>query len=83
MCPWCASAAARSQYDGSDCCFNLLCIGVCLSRNIIREGYNIEVGLIGLLLPDVMIIQGECCEDLLTMLCCPCCAVAQLQNEVW
>ena len=43
-CPLCATATARTNYDGSDWCFNCMsCLTPALARNIIREGYNIEV----------------------------------------
>merc|ERR1712070_766254 len=42
-CPSCATASARSDYDGSNWCFNICAINVVVARNIIREGeYNLE-----------------------------------------
>ena len=43
LCPACAIATARSNFDGSDCCFNWLCMGMCMARSIIRTGYVFPV----------------------------------------
>lgn len=67
LCNPCATASARSGYDGSDWCFNLLCVPLAMKRNIIREGYN---------------IQGGCCEDLLLSVCCATCVTCQMLTEV-
>lgn len=44
--PSCAIAQARSDFDGSDCCFNWCCVSPAVTLSIIREGYNINVGFI-------------------------------------
>ena len=66
-CPCILSAQTRGKYDGSAFCFNCLCIPVALSRNIIREGYN---------------VQGSCCEDVLLSCLCGICVLSQLSYEV-
>jgi Cys-rich protein (TIGR01571 family) len=58
---------ARSQFDGSNQCFNHLCMTAPLLRNIVREGYAIE---------------GGCCGDIMSVLCCGPCAACQLIHEV-
>jgi len=67
LCPHCAIATARSNFDGSNCCFNFMCITPALTRNVIREGYGLE---------------GGCCFDILVTCCFPSCAACQLLNEV-
>jgi len=67
-CPWCANATARSEYDGSNWCFNCFCVTPCLSRSIIREGpFNIKGTWIG---------------DVCTPCCCMPCAIAQHLRQV-
>jgi Cys-rich protein (TIGR01571 family) len=66
MCPCCALGSARQAYDGSDCCFNCMCMTTPLTRSIIREGYNIE---------------GSCGGDILFGTCCGACAICQSFNE--
>lgn len=39
----CAMAYARSQFDGSSCVFNCLCMNPPLIYSVIRDGYNLEV----------------------------------------
>jgi len=65
--PWCALAQARTNFDGSNCCFNVMCLGLVAGRNIIREGYR---------------IKGGCIGDICVSSFCTFCAVAQLLNEV-
>ncbi|CAM9773841.1 unnamed protein product [Chrysoparadoxa australica] len=68
FCPGIAAARARTHFDGSSCCFQLLCMTSCAARSIIREGYNIE---------------GSCCgEDILKPAFCPCLSAIQMLNEV-
>jgi Cys-rich protein (TIGR01571 family) len=67
LCPSCAYASARSEYDGSNCCFNCCCVSMCLTRSIVREG---------------LAIQGGCCGDILMPCICPSCVACQLINEV-
>lgn len=66
----CAIASAKSRFDGSGWCFNLVCFGCspCIVRNYIRLGYEID-GRIG---------YSDCfCPTF----CAPCTAT-QLLNEV-
>uniref|UniRef100_A0A7S2V1M3 Uncharacterized protein n=1 Tax=Fibrocapsa japonica TaxID=94617 RepID=A0A7S2V1M3_9STRA len=65
--PWCAVADARTKFDGSNCCFNVMCVGIVAGRNIIREGYK---------------IKGGCIGDLIATLFCPVCVMTQMMNEV-
>ncbi len=58
---------ARSHYDGSNQCFNHVCMAGPLLRNIIREGYAIE---------------GGCCGDIAAAVCCAPCAACQMLHEV-
>eukprot|EP01013_Petalomonas_cantuscygni_P008566 TRINITY_DN21296_c0_g1_i1.p1 TRINITY_DN21296_c0_g1~~TRINITY_DN21296_c0_g1_i1.p1 ORF type:complete len:352 (+),score=30.71 TRINITY_DN21296_c0_g1_i1:205-1260(+) len=70
----CVSAKARSIYDSSNFCFNLLTMGFpgsgyCFLRNVIREGYGID---------------GNCCLDGLFS-CVPilmCLDVARMYRDV-
>lgn len=41
--PVCAMASARTAFDGSNHCMNCCCASPALLRNIVREGYHIEV----------------------------------------
>lgn len=67
-CTCCASPLARTNYDGSNICFNVLCTNLCVNRSIIREGqYN---------------IQGNCINDVMESMCCPFCVATQLLLEV-
>ena len=60
LCSHCMVAAARTRFDASDPCLNLLCLTPCAARNIIRSGYGIE---------------SNCCNDILIgTFCCPCSA---------
>eukprot|EP00611_Tribonema_gayanum_P006360 TRINITY_DN15659_c0_g1_i1.p4 TRINITY_DN15659_c0_g1~~TRINITY_DN15659_c0_g1_i1.p4 ORF type:complete len:103 (+),score=29.11 TRINITY_DN15659_c0_g1_i1:1119-1427(+) len=63
----CANARARAKFDGSNMCFNLMCMSSCLIRSVIRNGYNLE---------------GSCCSDICIPLLFPCCAASQHLNEV-
>eukprot|EP00026_Physarum_polycephalum_P015821 Phypoly_transcript_16597.p1 GENE.Phypoly_transcript_16597~~Phypoly_transcript_16597.p1 ORF type:complete len:102 (-),score=9.31 Phypoly_transcript_16597:263-568(-) len=67
FCTPCAFASARSEFDGSNCCFNLLCMTGPAVYNVIREGYGIE---------------GDCCTDMLLVGCFPCCAAMRLNSEI-
>eukprot|EP00999_Lentomonas_sp_LEN2_P003070 NODE_923_length_1115_cov_129.281377_g880_i0.p1 GENE.NODE_923_length_1115_cov_129.281377_g880_i0~~NODE_923_length_1115_cov_129.281377_g880_i0.p1 ORF type:complete len:250 (+),score=48.87 NODE_923_length_1115_cov_129.281377_g880_i0:81-830(+) len=67
LCPTCATARARSDYDSSNWCFNCMTLSPCLARNIIREGYGIE---------------GSCAGDICVPWWCGPCAVAQMLAEV-
>eukprot|EP00052_Salpingoeca_macrocollata_P021964 m.189410 g.189410 ORF g.189410 m.189410 type:complete len:288 (-) comp21672_c0_seq4:185-1048(-) len=67
FCKPCAVASARSNFDDSNWCFNLLCLTAPAMRNIIREGYH---------------IQGSCPEDIALGLCCYPCVACQGLNEV-
>ena len=65
--PQCFNASTRNQYDGSNWCFNVLCLTSAMARNMIREGYGIE---------------GGCCSDILTSCYCGPCSAIQLRQEV-
>ena len=68
--PCCAIASAKSSFDGSEFCFNLVCFGCSpgLVRNYMRQGYEIK-GRVGL---------SDCCIASTF----PCCVITQLLNEV-
>mmetsp|Transcript_18011 Transcript_18011/g.26219 ORF Transcript_18011/g.26219 Transcript_18011/m.26219 type:complete len:233 (+) Transcript_18011:174-872(+) len=66
-CAPCALAQARTNYDGGDFIFTLLCFSPCLTRSVIREGYNIE---------------GTCFSDIIFPTLCYSCTACQLLNEV-
>lgn len=66
-CSSCLAASARSDYDGSDCCFNFCCVPEPAVRNIIRRGYGID---------------GFCGEDMIVGVCCQPCNAIQLVAEV-
>merc|ERR1711934_1043021 len=67
-CPYCANASARSNFDGSNFCFNCCAKNTCVAQSIIREGkYN---------------IAGTCVGDICEPLCCNMCAIARLLREV-
>jgi Cys-rich protein (TIGR01571 family) len=67
--PMCALATVKSQFDGSDLCFNCICFSwnVGLVRHYIRAGYGI-VGQPG---------YSDCC----LATCCTPCVITQLLNE--
>merc|ERR1712224_17756 len=63
----CATAKARTDYDGSNCFFNFCALTICTARNIVREGeYHIE---------------GSCGDDICMGCLCPHCVVCQLLRE--
>ena len=64
--PSCAVASTRSGYEGSNCCFNCLCVTPCMVRNIVREGFGIE---------------GNCCGDIFLSFC-HICSITQVGREV-
>eukprot|EP01063_Lacrimia_lanifica_P019482 TRINITY_DN267_c0_g1_i5.p1 TRINITY_DN267_c0_g1~~TRINITY_DN267_c0_g1_i5.p1 ORF type:complete len:221 (+),score=64.80 TRINITY_DN267_c0_g1_i5:63-725(+) len=66
-CPMCAGAQARTDYDGSNCLFNALCINGALLRSIVREGYGIE---------------GNWVMDCLLGSCFAPCVICQVRQEV-
>lgn len=67
FCPQCVLAQAQSDYDGSDCCFNCLCVNnPAAVRATFRHGYGID---------------GSCISDILTACCCGLCTIAQLSRE--
>ena len=45
-CTGCAGAQGRSNYDGSNCIFNMCCVGLAGNYNVVREGHGIEVRLV-------------------------------------
>lgn len=59
----CAAAQARSQMDGSSCCFNMCAMNPVVTRWLIRSAYG---------------IPGSVWEDCLFTMCCPCCAINQM-----
>ena len=67
LCPQIVSSLARSEYDGSNCCFNCFCLQPCYVRNVIREGYGID---------------GGCCGDMCISTLLPWCTAHQMQKEV-
>eukprot|EP01111_Echinosteliopsis_oligospora_P010861 TRINITY_DN344_c0_g1_i1.p1 TRINITY_DN344_c0_g1~~TRINITY_DN344_c0_g1_i1.p1 ORF type:complete len:102 (+),score=6.23 TRINITY_DN344_c0_g1_i1:55-360(+) len=67
FCTPCSNASARSEFDGSNWCFNCLCVGGPVAYNIIREGYGVE---------------GDCCTDILVSCFCAPCASTRLNAEV-
>jgi len=67
ICPACAAASERSNFDRSNWCFNLFTVQPCAARNIVREGYN---------------INGGCCGDILVMWCCTPCGLVQMHREI-
>jgi Cys-rich protein (TIGR01571 family) len=66
-CPPCANASARTRYDTSDFCFNLFCVPLPMTRNIIREGYG---------------LKGHFFGDMCISNVCGLCAINQLLCEV-
>merc|ERR1712070_467600 len=67
FCLPCATASARTNYDGSNWCFNCLCMSPVLVRNIAREGmWN---------------IGGNCLADVLIGCFCAPCSVCQILRE--
>lgn len=67
LCPCFGIAQARSNFDGGDVIFTLFCFTPCLTRSVIREGYNIE---------------GSCMSDIFCPLLCYNCTACQIINEV-
>mmetsp|Transcript_22216 Transcript_22216/g.32265 ORF Transcript_22216/g.32265 Transcript_22216/m.32265 type:complete len:234 (+) Transcript_22216:148-849(+) len=67
LCPCIALAQARTNFDGGDMVFTLLCFPPCLTRSVIREGYH---------------IGGHCCGDVCVSSFCLPCSVCQMLNEV-
>ena len=63
----CYNADTRNQYDGSNWCFNFLCLSSAMARNMIREGYG---------------IQGSCLGDIIMSCLCGPCSAVQLRQEV-
>lgn len=66
LCPTCATASARTTYDGSNWLFNCCCLSTCAVRNVIREGYG---------------IPGDCIQDMLWTCCCTPCVIGQMWEE--
>ena len=62
-CTSCALAQARTNLDGTSCCFNFLFGNAISMRWMIRTAYG---------------IQGDSFSDCYTTLCCPCCVVNQM-----
>jgi len=66
FCPMCASASARTAFDGSDWFYNCICVHPLLHLSIIRHGYN---------------ISGSCIGDICAMHCCQPCAIGRMKRE--
>ncbi|KAL6232746.1 hypothetical protein BDW75DRAFT_232529 [Aspergillus navahoensis] len=49
------------------CCLGIPCVPLCLRRRAIRNRFQLD---------------GSCCGDTMASLCCSCCALSQLDNEV-
>eukprot|EP01006_Ploeotia_vitrea_P000579 TRINITY_DN103296_c0_g1_i1.p1 TRINITY_DN103296_c0_g1~~TRINITY_DN103296_c0_g1_i1.p1 ORF type:complete len:272 (+),score=20.58 TRINITY_DN103296_c0_g1_i1:23-817(+) len=63
-----ALAAARTDFDDSNYCFNCCCLGTGpFARNLVRESYGIE---------------GSCIGDICTVYWCSICSTAQVLREV-
>ncbi|CAM9847086.1 unnamed protein product [Chrysoparadoxa australica] len=67
FCAPCSIAYARTQYDGSGFCFNLMCMTSPVILSVMRNGWNLE---------------GDGLRDSLYGLFCTECAAYQLLNEV-
>lgn len=67
MLPSCALASARSDFDGSNCCFNVCCMTSPGMYSTIRAGYG---------------IPGDGCSDWWQVMCLSCCSAHQAQREV-
>ncbi len=66
-CVPCVFARARSDFDSSNCCFNLVCVPPVVNVSIIREGYG---------------ISGGCCSDLIFGTCLAPCGAAMLREHM-
>jgi len=66
FCPACAAASARTTFDGSDWCYNCVCVHPLLHLSIIRHGYN---------------ISGSCIGDCCAMQLCHPCAIGRMKRE--
>lgn len=64
-CPHCALAESRSYLDGSDCCFNLVCLPLIPYRWMVRSAYGIG---------DI----DSYCGDICLSACCTLCVINQL-----
>ena len=62
-CTGCAAAQARTQMDGSSCCFNYCAMNPIVTRWLIRSAYG---------------IPGSEFEDCYMTMCCPCCTINQM-----
>ncbi len=63
LCPFCATASARSKLDSSPFMYNLFCLNHIVARWLIRSAYG---------------IHGDHIEDLLCGLFCPLCSINQV-----
>lgn len=78
-------ASARTNYDNSNCVFNLCCFSGPGLYNIVREGYGIEGKCVccdafcGHSL--TLTYQGSCVGDICVTLCCPCCSATRVYSE--
>lgn len=68
LCPCCAIAQSKSNYDKSSVCFNICCFSFqpCIVRNYIRRGYQ---------------ISGNHIDDFCISVCCIPFSATQLLNE--
>lgn len=63
----CATASARTNFDGSNWCFNCMCVTAGTTQSIIRDGYRIE---------------GDCISDVCASCCLSPCATTRMLREV-
>lgn len=68
FCGPCTMATTRTEFDGSDWCFNCMCIGLPAVRSAIRHAYKIK--------------SDDCTEGILGNCLCMPCSIAQLRHEV-
>jgi len=64
--PHIALATYKSEHDGSNCCFNCLCVSAPVANQIVRANYG---------------IQGDCCEDIMVGACCAPCVIVRIAAE--
>jgi len=64
--PHCAAASARTEFDGSNWCYNCLCVHPLLHLSVVRHGYN---------------IAGGCCSDVLGFHFCAPCVIGRMKKE--
>lgn len=60
-------AMEKSEWDGTNCCFNLFCMNPFDTRHQVRTVYG---------------IGGNCIYDIMAVICCPFCAYAQVMRTM-